>query len=66
MLGEEQWIEDRPMDAAMAVNVGMSVAGVAAMIAARERGAAPAAVSMATLMALLLWYWDLMARYHDE
>jgi hypothetical protein len=21
---------------------------------------------MATLMALLLWYWELMARYHDE
>jgi hypothetical protein len=20
---------------------------------------------MATLMALLLWYWELMARYHD-
>ena len=29
VLGEEQWIEDRPMDAAMAVNVGASVAGVA-------------------------------------
>jgi hypothetical protein len=66
VLGEEQWIEDRPMDAAMAVNVGASVAGVAAMIAARKRRAAPAAVSMATLMALLLWYWELMARYHDE
>jgi hypothetical protein len=21
---------------------------------------------MATLMALLLWYWELMARYHDQ
>src|SRR5215207_5826796 len=66
VLGEEQWIEDRPMDAAMAVNVAASVAGVAAMIAARKRRAAPAAVSMATLMALLRWYWELMARYHDE
>ena len=66
VLGEEQWIEDRPMDAAMAVNVGASVAGVAAMIAAHKRRAAPAALSMATLMALLLWYWELMARYHDE
>ena len=65
VLGEEQWIEDRPMDAAMAVNVGATLAGVAAMIAARKRRAAPAAVSMATLMALLLWYWELMARYHD-
>ena len=47
-------------------SAGASVAGVAAMIAARKRRAAPAAVSMATLMALLLWYWELMARYHDE
>jgi hypothetical protein len=31
-LGEEQWIEDRPMGAAMVVDVGASVAGVAAMI----------------------------------
>src|SRR5918992_1586831 len=46
VLGEEQWIEDRPMDAAM--------------VAARKRRAAPAAVSMATMMALLLWYWELM------
>jgi hypothetical protein len=36
------------------------------MIAAGKRRAAPAAVAMATLMALLLWYWELMARYHDE
>ena len=28
VLGEEQWIEDRPMDAAMAVNVGASVAAL--------------------------------------
>ena len=36
------------------------------MIAARKRRAVPAAMFMATLMALLLWYWELMARYHDE
>ena len=30
VLGEEQWIQDRPMDAAMAVNVGASVAGLGA------------------------------------
>ena len=66
VLGEEQWIEERPMDAAMAVDVGASVASVAAMITARKRRATPAAVSMATMMALLLCYWELMARYHDE
>ena len=66
VLGEEQWIEDRPTDVALAVDVGASVTGVAALIAAHKRRAAPAAMSMATLMALLLWYWELMARYHDE
>ena len=67
VLGEEQWIEDRPMDARDGGHGGpTSLAGVAAMIAARKRRAARAAVSMATLMALLLWYWELMARYHDE
>ncbi len=46
-VGDEHASVDRPMDAAMAVEVSASVAGVAAMIAARKRRAAPAAVSMA-------------------
>jgi hypothetical protein len=66
ILGEELWIEERPMDAAMAVDVAATLAGVAAIIAARKRRAVPAAVSMAMMMALLLCYWELMARYHDE
>lgn len=66
MLGEERWIDDRPMDAGMAVNAGATAAGVAAMVAARKRRAAPAAVATATQMALLLWYCELMARYHDR
>jgi hypothetical protein len=66
MLGEERWIETRPMDAAMAVNAGATAAGIAAVIAARRRRAVPAALATATQMALLLAYWELMARYHDR
>ena len=39
VLGEEQSMKDRPMGVAMAVNVGASVAGVVAMIAASKRHA---------------------------
>jgi hypothetical protein len=66
MLGEEKWISERPMDAAMAVNAAATAAGIGAMIAARQRRAVPAAVATAASMALLLVYWELMARYHDR
>jgi hypothetical protein len=66
MLGEEQWILDRPKDAALVVNAAASVAGVAAVVAARRRRLTPAAVSTAVQMALLLVYWELMARYVDR
>lgn len=66
MLGEERWISERPMDAAMAVNAAATAAGLVAMIAARRRRAMPAAAATATQMGLLLAYWELMARYHDR
>lgn len=66
MLGEEQWIVDRPKDAALDVNAAASVAGVAAVVAASRRRPAAAAVATAAEMALLLVYWELMARYFDR
>jgi hypothetical protein len=66
ILGEEKWIAERPLDAAMAVNAGAAIAGTIAMIAARRRRALPAVVAIGTQMALLLVYWELMARYHDR
>lgn len=66
VLGEERWIESRPMDAAMAVHAAATAAGVAAMIAARRRRAAPAVVATGIEMVLLMAYWELMARYHDR
>ena len=45
VLGEEQWIAERPMDTAMAVNIAATVAGLVAMVAARRRRAMPAAAA---------------------
>jgi hypothetical protein len=66
VLGEEQWIAVRPMDVAMAVDVAATAAGVAALVAARRRRAMPAAAATALEMALLMAYWELMARYYDR
>lgn len=65
VLGEERWITERPRDAALAVDVAATVAGLVALVAARHRRALPAAAATALEMGLLLVYWELMARYHD-
>jgi hypothetical protein len=66
ILGEERWIARRPMDAAMAVDVAATAAGVVAMAAAYRRRAIPAAAATAVEMGLLMAYWELMVRYYDR
>jgi hypothetical protein len=66
MLGEEMWLVDRPRDAGLGVNVAATAAGVTAVVAARRRRPVPAAAATAVQMALLLVYWELMARYFDR
>jgi hypothetical protein len=66
VLGEEQWIAERPMDAAMAVDVAATAAGLAAMFFAHRRRAVPAAAATAVEMGLLMAYWRLMVRYYDR
>jgi hypothetical protein len=66
VLGEELWISERPRDTAMAVDAAATLAGITALIAARRHRAAPAAGATAVLMALLMVYWRLMARYYDQ
>ncbi|MFF3227202.1 DUF6653 family protein [Nocardia suismassiliense] len=65
ILGEELWLADHPMDAALAVDAAASGAGMIALLGARRRRPVPAAVSIGALMLLLLWYWELMARYYE-
>ena len=66
VLGEEQWIAGRPWDAAMAVDVAATGAGIAALLAARQRRAVEAAAATAVEMGLLLVFWELMARQYDR
>jgi hypothetical protein len=63
MLGEELWISRRPRDSATALSVVTSLVAVVALVAARRRRAIPAAVAVATQMALTLVYWQQMVRY---
>jgi hypothetical protein len=66
VLGEELWITERPRDTAMAVNAAATLAGITALIAARRHRAAPAVGATAVMMALLLVYGWLMARYYNQ
>ncbi|SDK63114.1 hypothetical protein SAMN04487820_11087 [Actinopolyspora mzabensis] len=66
MLGEEQWITDRPRDAALGVNIAATVAGLIALVAARRRRPVPAGTATAAQLVLLLGYWELMNRYLDR
>ncbi|TKG72943.1 DUF6653 family protein [Prauserella endophytica] len=66
ILGEELWLVDRPRDVALGVNAGAAIAGTVAVVAARGRRLAPAATATAAQLALLLVYWELMARYLDR
>ena len=66
MLGEEQWLLERPKDAAMAVNAAASAVGLAAVVAAWRRRPLATGAASATAMALLLVYWELMARYYED
>ena len=66
ILGEEQWIADRPADLALAVDIAALLAGAVAVVAAWRHRAVPAAAATAAEMALLMAYWELMTRYHEE
>ncbi|WP_017586283.1 DUF6653 family protein [Nocardiopsis ganjiahuensis] len=66
MLGEEQWIVDRPRDAALAVNAAAAAASVVAVVGARYRRPWTTGAACAVQMALTLVYWEQMARYHDR
>ena len=56
----------KPIQYSLAVDVAATAAGVFAMVAAYQRRAMPAATATALEMALLMAYWELMARYYDR
>jgi hypothetical protein len=66
ILGEELWISRRPRDAAMFVSALTSAASLNAVISARRRRLAPAAIATVVQMALTLVYWEQMVRYFER
>jgi hypothetical protein len=66
MLGEEQWILDRPRDASMVLSAATSAIAMVALIAARRRHLHTAVIATGVQMALTLVYWHLMARAFDR
>ncbi len=65
MLGEEQWISDRPRDTALAVNAAGSAAGLVAFLSARGRLRWATTAATATQMGITLVYWQRMVRYYE-
>lgn len=66
MLGEEQWVTDRPRDAALLVNLAGAAATATALVTARRRRLLPTVVATAMAMTLTMGYWELMVRYFDR
>jgi hypothetical protein len=66
MLGEERWITERPKDAALAVQGVSTVAFGLALVSAYRRRPVGAVAGTAAMMALILVYWEQMARYYER
>jgi hypothetical protein len=66
MLGEEMWIAKRPLDRAMALNVGASALGLYGVWGAYKRRLFLTAVCIVGEVALLLAYWREMALYYER
>lgn len=66
MLGEEQWVTDRPRDAALLVNLAGSAATTWALLSACRRRLLPTVAATAAAMTLTMGYWALMVRYFDR
>jgi hypothetical protein len=66
MLGEEMWIAKRPLDWAMAINVGATAFGLGGLWGAYKQRLLPTAVCTVGQMALLLAYWNEMVLYYER
>jgi hypothetical protein len=66
MLGEEQWILDRPRDASMVLSAVAGALSIGALVAARRHHLRTTVVTTTIQMALVMAYWELMARSYDR
>jgi hypothetical protein len=66
MLGEEMWIAKRPLDRALALNIGASIFGISGVWGAYMRRSLPTAVCTVGQVVLLLAYWREMALFYER
>src|ERR687898_442440 len=66
MLGEEMWIAKRPLDRAMALNVGATALGLGGVGGAYKRRFLPTAVCTVGQVALLLAHWRELVVYYER
>jgi hypothetical protein len=60
------WIAERPLDRAMALNVGATAFGLGGVWGAYKRRLLPTAVCAVGQAALLLAYWREMVAYYER
>jgi hypothetical protein len=65
VLGEEKWLEERPVSAALAINCMASAALLIAIDSARRRRASQMTIATIGSMGALLWYWWEMVRFYE-
>ena len=65
VLGEERWLEERPVSGALAINCMASAALLVAIDSARRHRPWQMIVATIGTMSALLWYWREMARFYD-
>ena len=65
ILGEERWLEDRPVSGALAIDCMAGGALLLAIDGARRHRRRQMTIATIGTMSTLLWYWREMARYYD-
>jgi hypothetical protein len=65
VLGEERWLEERPVSRALVIDAVASGALVIAVDSARRHRRWRMTVATVGTMSALLWYWREMARFYE-
>ncbi|HZA86940.1 MAG TPA: DUF6653 family protein [Acidimicrobiales bacterium] len=65
VLGEERWLEERPVSGALAINCMASAALLIAIDSARRHRRWQMTIATIGTMSALLWYWREMVRFYE-
>jgi hypothetical protein len=65
VLGEERWLEERPVSGALAIDCLTTAALLIAIDSARRHRPWQTTIAMIATMSMLQWYWREMVRFYD-